>query len=92
MAKEVGMPSNISLSVTLRDQRLLDVKLEQLPAWIMKWEFSSTRIIKSFWRGYDAYFNKYIDVKKGGIAGVSLVLAGYILLNYYAAYKEFKHE
>ncbi|XP_036597087.1 ATP synthase subunit f, mitochondrial [Trichosurus vulpecula] len=86
------MSSSSPLSVPLREQRLLDVKLHQLPAWIMKRDFSPSGIVKAFRRGYDAYFNKYIDVKKGGIGGVSMVLAAYILLNYCAAYKELKHE
>ncbi|XP_007498506.1 ATP synthase subunit f, mitochondrial [Monodelphis domestica] len=79
-------------NVPLKEQRLLNIRLEQVPAWIMKRDFSPTGIINAFRRGYDAYFNKYIDVKKGGIGGVTMVLAGYILFSYCAAYKELKHE
>ncbi|KAM9100328.1 ATP synthase subunit f, mitochondrial [Sarcophilus harrisii] len=86
------MSSQTPLSVPLREQRLLDVKLQQVPAWIMKRDFSPSGMFKAVRRGYNAYFNKYIDVKKGGIGGVTMVLAGYILLNYCAAYKELKHE
>lgn len=36
------------------------------------------------------YYNKHVSVKKGGIAGISMVLAAYVLFNYYRCYKEFK--
>ncbi|XP_068951044.1 ATP synthase subunit f, mitochondrial-like [Petaurus breviceps papuanus] len=86
------MSSQPSLSTPLRKQKLFDVKLQQLLAWILKRDFSASGIIKAFHRGYDTYFNKYIDVKKGGIGGVSMVFAAYVLPNYCAAYKELKHE
>lgn len=38
--------------------------------------------------GYDRYYNKYINVKKGSIAGVNMVLACYVLFNYCRCYKE----
>uniref|UniRef100_A0A4X2LWM4 ATP synthase F(0) complex subunit f, mitochondrial n=1 Tax=Vombatus ursinus TaxID=29139 RepID=A0A4X2LWM4_VOMUR len=81
--------TSLTSVVPLREQKLLHVKLHQLSAWIMKWDFSPSGIVKAFCRGYDVYFNKYIDVKKDGIGGVS---TAYILLNYCAAYKELKHE
>lgn len=36
--------------------------------------------------GYDRYYNKYINVKKGGIGGVAMVLAGYVVLSYVWGY------
>ncbi|XP_015412903.1 PREDICTED: ATP synthase subunit f, mitochondrial isoform X2 [Myotis davidii] len=42
--------------------------------------------------GYHRYYNKYINVKKGGVAGVSMVLAAYVIFNYCRSYKELKHE
>lgn len=32
--------------------------------------------------GHDRYYNKYINVKKGGIGGVAMLLAGYVVLSY----------
>lgn len=43
-------------------------------------------------RGYNRYYNKYVNVKKGSLAGVSMVLAAYTLLNYCCSHKELKHE
>ncbi|XP_020864205.1 ATP synthase F(0) complex subunit f, mitochondrial [Phascolarctos cinereus] len=86
------MSSVSPLSVPLKEQKLLNVKLHQLPAWIMKRDFSPSGIVKACRRGYDAYFNKYINVKKSGIGGVSMVLAAYVLFSYCATYKYLKHE
>uniref|UniRef100_A0A4X2KG16 ATP synthase F(0) complex subunit f, mitochondrial n=1 Tax=Vombatus ursinus TaxID=29139 RepID=A0A4X2KG16_VOMUR len=77
------------------EQKLLAVELDQLLDWIMKQDFSPSGIIKAFHRGIffiDAYFNKYMDVKKDRIGGVSMVLASYILLSYCSACKELTHE
>lgn len=32
--------------------------------------------------GYERYYNKYINVKKGGFGGIAMVLAGYVVLSY----------
>lgn len=32
--------------------------------------------------GHDRYYNKYINVKKGGIGGIAMVLVGYVALSY----------
>uniref|UniRef100_A0A4X2LII6 ATP synthase F(0) complex subunit f, mitochondrial n=1 Tax=Vombatus ursinus TaxID=29139 RepID=A0A4X2LII6_VOMUR len=92
MACILNNPSSNLTSLLSLEYKLLNVKLQQLPAWIMKRDFSPSEIVKAFHRGHDAYFDKYIDVKKGGIGGVSMVLAAYILLNYCVIYKELKHE
>lgn len=36
--------------------------------------------------GYDRYYNKYINVKKGGLGGISMVLAGYVVVSYIWSY------
>lgn len=38
--------------------------------------------------GYYRYYNKYVNVKKGSIAGLSMVLAAYVFFNYCRSYKE----
>lgn len=42
--------------------------------------------------GYYRYYNKYVNVKKGSVAGLSMVLAAYVVFNYCRSYKELKHE
>lgn len=32
--------------------------------------------------GHDRYYNKYINVKKGGIGGVAMLLVGYVAISY----------
>lgn len=32
--------------------------------------------------GYDRYYNKYINVKKGGIGGVAMLIIGYVAVSY----------
>lgn len=32
--------------------------------------------------GHDRYYNKYINVKKGGVGGLAMLLAGYVVLSY----------
>ncbi|XP_062957450.1 ATP synthase subunit f, mitochondrial-like [Cynocephalus volans] len=73
-------------------KKLMDVKLGELPSWILIWDFTPKGIFGAFQRGYYWYYNKYVSVKKGGVAEVSMVLAGYVLFNYCLSYKEPKHE
>uniref|UniRef100_A0A8C9BUX4 ATP synthase F(0) complex subunit f, mitochondrial n=1 Tax=Phocoena sinus TaxID=42100 RepID=A0A8C9BUX4_PHOSS len=81
-----------SFSVPLKDKKLLEVKLGELPSWILMRDFTPKGIAGAFQRGYYRYYNKYINVKKGSIAGLSMVLAAYVLFNYCRSYKELKHE
>ncbi|XP_007448956.1 PREDICTED: ATP synthase subunit f, mitochondrial [Lipotes vexillifer] len=78
--------------VPLKDKKLLEVKLGELPSWILMRDFTPKGIAGAFQRGYYRYYNKYINVKKGSIAGLSMVLAAYVLFNYCRSYKELKHE
>lgn len=32
--------------------------------------------------GHDRYYNKYINVKRGGIGGVAMLLVGYVAISY----------
>lgn len=46
--------------------------------------------------GHDRYYNKYINVKKGGIGGLAMVLAGYVAISYLWEYdhisKKYSHD
>ncbi|KAG5195418.1 hypothetical protein JEQ12_012707 [Ovis aries] len=78
--------------VPLKEKKLLEVKLGELPSWILMRDFTPSGIAGAFQRGYYRYYNKYVNVKKGSIAGLSMVLAAYVFLNYCRSYKELKHE
>eukprot|EP00069_Balaena_mysticetus_P002230 bmy_15794T0 len=56
------------------------------------WGFIPKGIAGAFQRGYYWYYNKYFNVKKGSIAGLSMVLAAYVIFNYCCSYKELEHE
>ena len=61
--------------VVLKEKRLMDVKLGELPSWILMRDFTPKGIGGTFQRGYYWYYTKYVNVKKRIVAGVSLVLA-----------------
>nr|XP_044998654.1 ATP synthase subunit f, mitochondrial isoform X1 [Jaculus jaculus] len=79
-------------AVSLKDKKLMDVKLGELSSWILTRDFTPKGITGAFQRGYNRYYNKYINVRKGSIAGVNMVLAAYVLFSYCLSYKELKHE
>ncbi|XP_068279911.1 ATP synthase subunit f, mitochondrial isoform X2 [Nyctibius grandis] len=78
--------------VLLKDTKLMDVKLGQLPTWLAMRDFTPGGIVGGLRRGYDRYYNKYINVKKGSISGISMVLAGYVLVSYIWSYSHLKHD
>ncbi|KAM5228490.1 ATP synthase F(0) complex subunit f, mitochondrial [Ctenodactylus gundi] len=78
--------------VPLKEKKLMDVKLGELPSWILMRDFTPKGIVGAFRGGYDRYYNKYINVKKGSIAGINMVLAAYVIFSYCLSYKELKHE
>ncbi|XP_075863993.1 ATP synthase F(0) complex subunit f, mitochondrial [Microcebus murinus] len=78
--------------VPVKEKKLMDVKVGELPSWILMRDFTPKGIVGAFQRGYYRYYNKYIDVKKGSFAGISMILGAYVLFNYCLSYKELKHE
>ncbi|XP_028670244.1 ATP synthase subunit f, mitochondrial [Erpetoichthys calabaricus] len=78
--------------VTIAQKRLLDVKLAELPTWMTSCDFTPNGILSAMRRGHDRYYNKYINVKKGGIGGISMLLAGYVILSYIWEYDHIKHD
>ncbi|NXY19025.1 ATPK synthase, partial [Atrichornis clamosus] len=73
-------------AVLLKDMKLMDVKLGQLPSWLAMRDFTPGGIMGAMRKGYERYYNKYINVRKGGIAGISMVLAGYAVISYIWSY------
>uniref|UniRef100_A0A8C7N4Y3 ATP synthase membrane subunit f n=1 Tax=Oncorhynchus kisutch TaxID=8019 RepID=A0A8C7N4Y3_ONCKI len=66
----------------LGEKRLMDVKLGELGSWLGKRDFTPNGVLASIRNGHDRYYNKYINVKKGGIGGVAMLLVGYVALSY----------
>uniref|UniRef100_A0A4X1SZQ5 ATP synthase F(0) complex subunit f, mitochondrial n=2 Tax=Sus scrofa TaxID=9823 RepID=A0A4X1SZQ5_PIG len=78
--------SKMALVVAPKD-KLLDVKTGELPSWILMWHLTPLTP-----KGIVGAFQDITtDVKKGRVAGLSVVLAAYVLFNY-CSYKEFKYE
>ncbi|XP_006637189.2 ATP synthase subunit f, mitochondrial isoform X1 [Lepisosteus oculatus] len=78
--------------VPLSEKRLMDVKLGELPAWAATRDFTPNGILAAIRRGHDRFQNKYINVRKGGIGGVAMILAGYVILSYVWEYDHIKHD
>uniref|UniRef100_A0A8C3T6G6 Chromosome 17 open reading frame 80 n=1 Tax=Chelydra serpentina TaxID=8475 RepID=A0A8C3T6G6_CHESE len=76
----------------LVERRLMDVKLRELPAWLAACDFSPKGLLGAVQKAWSSYYNKYIDVKKGGAAGISMMLAGYCILSYGWRYEHTKQD
>uniref|UniRef100_A0A8C6BMF9 ATP synthase F(0) complex subunit f, mitochondrial n=1 Tax=Monodon monoceros TaxID=40151 RepID=A0A8C6BMF9_MONMO len=74
------------------EKKLMDVKIKDLPNWILMQDFTPKGTIRAFQRGYYQYDNKYVNINKGSTLGVSMVLEADMLFNYCVSYKELKHE
>ncbi|KAL7379375.1 hypothetical protein ABVT39_026783 [Epinephelus coioides] len=78
--------------VPVIEKRLLDVKLGELGTWLGGRNFTPMGLISAVRRGHDRYYSKYIDVKRGGIGGVAMVLTAYVVLSYVWQYDHIKHD
>uniref|UniRef100_A0A3Q3RT46 ATP synthase membrane subunit f n=2 Tax=Mastacembelus armatus TaxID=205130 RepID=A0A3Q3RT46_9TELE len=78
--------------VPVVEKRLMDVKLGELGTWIGARDFTPNGIISAVRRGHDRYYNKYINVKKGGIGGVAMLLVGYVAISYLWEFDHIKHD
>ncbi|KAJ8253794.1 hypothetical protein COCON_G00204060 [Conger conger] len=78
--------------VAVAEKRLLDVKMGELPSWIFSRDLTPNGILAAIRRGHDRYYNKYVNVKKGGIGGVAMLLVGYVALSYIWEYDHIKHD
>ncbi|XP_064006737.1 uncharacterized protein C17orf80 homolog [Pogoniulus pusillus] len=66
----------------LSERRLMDVRLGELPMWLATCDFSLQGLLGGVQKAWSSYYDKYINVKRGGPAGISMLLAGYCLLSY----------
>ncbi|XP_043957748.1 uncharacterized protein C17orf80 homolog [Gambusia affinis] len=76
----------------LLTQRSLDqVRLKELPDWLASRMPSRPRdVVEMVERGWLWYYRRYIDVKKGSVGGLSMLLAGYCVLSYIWSYPHIK--
>ncbi|XP_065118966.2 uncharacterized protein [Paramisgurnus dabryanus] len=80
-------------TVPLIQQKLGDVRLNELGVWLgAKSPKSSRETVTMLKQGWQWYFRKYIDVRKGGMGGLSLLFAGYCVLCYIWRYPHLKKE
>lgn len=75
----------------LTNQSLGQVRLKELPVWLASRTPSHPReVVEMLQRGWLWYYRRYIDVKKGGVGGLSMLLAGYCVLSYIWSYPHIK--
>ncbi|XP_053269448.1 polycystic kidney disease protein 1-like 3 [Pleuronectes platessa] len=69
------------------------VKLRDLPQWLGRRVPSRPRdAVEIVQRGWQWYYRRYINVKKGGVGGVGMLLAGYCVLSYIWSYPHIKRD
>ncbi|XP_056362201.1 uncharacterized protein C17orf80 homolog isoform X2 [Oenanthe melanoleuca] len=74
----------------LSERPLMEVRLGELHSWIRTCNFSPQGLLGAVQRAWSSYCAKYIQVKQGGPAGISMLLAGYCLFSYGWNYQHFK--
>lgn len=74
----------------LSERHLMDVRLGELPMWLTTCDISPRGLLGGVQKVWSSYYNKYINVKRGGAAGISMLLAGYCVLSYSWNYQHIK--
>ncbi|XP_033894529.3 uncharacterized protein C17orf80-like isoform X1 [Acipenser ruthenus] len=86
------LPEQDTRQVPLAERRLMEVRLGELPAWLGSRELQPATGLAAMRRGWQRYYSKYIDVKKGGAGGVAMLLAAYCVLSYSWNYQHLKQD
>ncbi|XP_061665988.1 uncharacterized protein C17orf80 homolog [Syngnathoides biaculeatus] len=69
------------------------VTLRELPEWLARrTPRRPGEAVEMMQRGWQWYYKKYMDVRKGGVGGFGMLLAGYCVLSYVWAYPRLKHD
>ncbi|XP_073684483.1 uncharacterized protein [Garra rufa] len=77
----------------LVQRKLGDVRLNELGVWLgARTPVSPRETVTMLKQGWQWYYRKYIDVRRGGISGVSMLLTGYCVLCYIWNYSHLKKE
>uniref|UniRef100_A0A3Q4GKX9 Uncharacterized protein n=1 Tax=Neolamprologus brichardi TaxID=32507 RepID=A0A3Q4GKX9_NEOBR len=79
----------------LTHRSLGQVRLRELPKWLIgvySLRFLCLSFLNSSVRdsGWQWYYRRYIDVRKGGVGGLGMLLAGYCVLSYIWSYRHIK--
>ncbi|XP_014114884.1 PREDICTED: uncharacterized protein C17orf80 homolog [Pseudopodoces humilis] len=74
----------------LWERPLMEVRLGELHTWISTCNLSPQGLLGAVQRAWRSYCAKYIHVRQGGPAGISMLLAGYCLLSYGWNYQHLK--
>lgn len=78
---------------TQRSPSLGQVTLRELPEWLAcRTPGHPREVVEMFQRGWQWYYTKYIHVKKGGSAGIGMLLVGYCVLSYIWMYPRTKRD
>ncbi|ROI81945.1 ATP synthase subunit f, mitochondrial [Anabarilius grahami] len=79
--------------VPLVQRKLGDVRLNELGVWLAaRTPVSPGEIVTMLKHGWQWYYGKYINVRRGGIGGISMLLTGYCVLCYIWSYPHLKKE
>ncbi|XP_025022450.1 ATP synthase subunit f, mitochondrial isoform X1 [Python bivittatus] len=78
--------------VPIKDMKLLDVKLGQLPSWLASLNYTPRAMFEACRRGHNRFYSKYWDVKKCGISGPAILITAYVIFSYYTVYDHLKEE
>ncbi|XP_067225250.1 uncharacterized protein si:dkey-21c1.4 isoform X2 [Chanodichthys erythropterus] len=79
--------------VPLVQRKLGDVRLNELGVWLAaRTPVSPGEIVTMLKQGWQWYYRKYIDARRGGIGGISMLLTGYCVLCYIWSYPHLKKE
>uniref|UniRef100_A0A8C2C0B5 Si:dkey-21c1.4 n=1 Tax=Cyprinus carpio TaxID=7962 RepID=A0A8C2C0B5_CYPCA len=79
--------------VPVVQQKLGDVRLNELSVWLgARTPVSPREIVNRLKQGWQWYYRKYIDVRRGGIGRISMLLTGYCVLCYIWNYPYLKNE
>ncbi|KAK3529594.1 hypothetical protein QTP70_032014 [Hemibagrus guttatus] len=77
----------------MTELRLGDVRLNELASWLGAQTPKSPReAVTMFNKGWQWYYRKYIDVQKGGIGGIAMLIGSYCVLSYIWHYPNIKKD
>ncbi|XP_029815965.1 uncharacterized protein C17orf80 homolog, partial [Manacus vitellinus] len=74
----------------LSERPLMEVRLGELHSWISTCDFSPQGLLGAVQKAWNSYYAKYMNVRRGGHTGISMLLTGYCLLSYSWNYQHFK--
>ncbi|KAM4665059.1 mitochondrial nucleoid-associated protein 1 [Discoglossus pictus] len=89
---EAELPTGDQPDVPLAMRRLMDTRLGELPSWVTQHRISAKTFPAAVQQGWGRYYQKYINVRRGGVGGLTMLLAGYCVLSYVWNYDHIKHD